>query len=68
MKIQNRKTAVKLRGWAKPMTISGYARSLPDDGRPTLKGLEVVLDALAKEDPKAKGLSVQQLLDLRFLP
>lgn len=46
----------------------GYMRSLPDDGRPTLKGLEVVLDAAAKEDPKAKALTVQQLLDLRFLP
>jgi ABC-type nitrate/sulfonate/bicarbonate transport system substrate-binding protein len=46
----------------------GYMRSLPDDGRPTLKGLEIVLDALAKEDPKAKSLTVTQLLDLRFLP
>jgi NitT/TauT family transport system substrate-binding protein len=46
----------------------GYMHSLPDDGRPTLKGLEVVLDAAAKEDPKAKALTVQQLLDLRFLP
>lgn len=43
-------------------------RSLPDDGRPTWKGLEVVLDALANEDPKAKSLTVPQLLDLRFLP
>jgi NitT/TauT family transport system substrate-binding protein len=46
----------------------GYMRSLPDDGKPTLKGLEVVLDAIAKEDPKAKTLTAQQLLDLRFLP
>jgi NitT/TauT family transport system substrate-binding protein len=46
----------------------GYMRSLPDDGKPTLKGLEVVLDAMAKEDPKAKSLTVPQLLDLRFLP
>jgi hypothetical protein len=36
--------------------------------RPTSKGLEVVLDALAKEDPKAKSLAVAQLLDLRYLP
>ncbi len=47
---------------------AGNLPALPDDGRPTLKGLEVVLEAAAKEDPKAKGLTVQQLLDLRFLP
>lgn len=46
----------------------GYMRSLPDDGRPTLKGLEVVLEAAAREDPRAKWLTVQQLLDLRFIP
>ena len=46
----------------------GYMRSLPDDGRPTLKGLKLVLEAAAKENPRAKGLTVQQLLDLRFLP
>jgi hypothetical protein len=33
-----------------------------------VKGMEVVLDSLAKENPKAKSLTVQQLLDLRFLP
>jgi NitT/TauT family transport system substrate-binding protein len=49
-------------------SYEGYIRSLPDDGRPTLKGLEIVLDAAAKEDPKAKSLTVQQLVDLRFLP
>jgi len=43
-------------------------RATPDDGKPTLKGMEVVLDATAKENPKAKSLTVQQLLDLRFLP
>jgi NitT/TauT family transport system substrate-binding protein len=47
---------------------AGNLPALPDDGRPTLKGLEVVLEATAKEDPKAKSLTVQQLLDLRFLP
>ena len=46
----------------------GYARSLPDDGRPTLKGLKLVLDAAAKDNPRAKRLTVQQLLDLRFIP
>jgi ABC-type nitrate/sulfonate/bicarbonate transport system substrate-binding protein len=28
----------------------------------------VVLDAAAKENPKAKGLKVQQLVDLRYIP
>jgi hypothetical protein len=46
----------------------GSLRATPDDGRPTLKGLEVVLEAAAKENPRAKGLTAQQLLDLRFLP
>jgi hypothetical protein len=30
--------------------------------------MEVVLNAAAKENPKAKGMTVQQLLDLRFIP
>ena len=38
-----------------------------DDGKPTLRGMEIVLDAAAKENPRAKSLTVQQLLDLRFL-
>lgn len=46
----------------------GSLRATPDDGKPTLKGMEVVLDAAAKENPKAKGLTVQQLLDLRYIP
>lgn len=45
-----------------------YSRSLPDDGRPTIKGLEAVLVEIAKEDPKAKGLTVSQIVDLSFLP
>jgi NitT/TauT family transport system substrate-binding protein len=43
-------------------------RATPDDGKPTLKGMEVVLDAAARENPKAKALTVQQLVDLRYLP
>ena len=53
------------------MAETVYAASLratPDDGKPTLKGMEVVLDAAAKENPKAKGLTVQQLADLRYIP
>ncbi len=46
----------------------GSLRATPDDGRPTLKGMESVIDAAARENPKAKGLSVQQLIDLRYLP
>jgi hypothetical protein len=46
----------------------GTLRSTPDDGRPTLKGMEIVLDAAVKENPKAKGVTVQQLVDLRYLP
>jgi predicted solute-binding protein len=42
-------------------------KSLPDDGRPTLRGMEVVLEAAAKENPKARSLAVQQIVDLRFL-
>ena len=45
-----------------------YTRSLPDDGHPTIKGLETVLADFAKEDPKAKALTVAQIVDLSFLP
>ena len=43
-------------------------RSTPDDGKPTLKGVEIVTDGVAKENPKAKGLNVQQIVDLRYIP
>jgi len=42
-------------------------RATPDDGKPTLKGMEVVIDAAAKENPKAKSLTVQQLVDLKYI-
>jgi NitT/TauT family transport system substrate-binding protein len=45
-----------------------YSRSLPDDGRPTMKGLETVLADFAREEAKAKGLTVAQIVDLSFLP
>ena len=45
-----------------------YSRSLPDDGRPTMKGLEAVLADFARDEPKAKGLTVAQIVDLSFLP
>ena len=44
------------------------SRALPDDGKPTLKGLQVALDDIGKDNPKAKALAVQQLVDLSFLP
>jgi len=46
----------------------GSLRASPDDGKPSWRGMEVVLDATAKENPKAKGLTVQQLIDLKYLP
>lgn len=48
--------------------FDGSLRATPDDGKPTIKGMEVVLDAAAKENPKAKGLTVQQIVDLRYIP
>ena len=50
------------------MVYDNSLRATPDDGKPTLKGMEVVLDAAAKENPKAKSLTVQQLVDLRYIP
>src|SRR5262252_7951173 len=49
------------------VVYEGSLRATPDDGKPTLRGMEVVLDTAAKENPKAKSITVQQLLDLRFL-
>jgi NitT/TauT family transport system substrate-binding protein len=43
-------------------------RALPDDGKPTLKGLQVALDDIAKDNPKAKSLAVRQFVDLSYLP
>ena len=43
-------------------------RSTPDDGKPTVKGMESVLETMAKDNPKARGLTVQQLVDLRYIP
>ena len=50
------------------VVYDGSLRATPDDGKPTLRGMEVVLDTAAKENPKAKNITVQQLLDLRFIP
>jgi NitT/TauT family transport system substrate-binding protein len=50
------------------VVYEGSLRATPDDGKPTLKGMEVVLDTIAKENPKAKSVTVQQLVDLRYIP
>jgi NitT/TauT family transport system substrate-binding protein len=44
------------------------SRALPNDGKPTMRGLKVALDDIAKDNPRAKGISVPQLVDLSFLP
>lgn len=43
-------------------------KSLPDDGRPTVKGTQLVIDAAILDDPRAKNYTPQQLMDLSFLP
>ncbi|MSP38085.1 MAG: ABC transporter substrate-binding protein [Deltaproteobacteria bacterium] len=48
------------------VVYDGSLRATPDDGKPTLKGMEIVLEGVAKENPKAKALTVQQLIDLRY--
>ena len=44
------------------------ARALPDDGRPTFKGMQWAIDEMAKENPKARGVTPEQVIDLNFLP
>lgn len=43
-------------------------RAFPDDGKPTLKGIQLALDELVKENPKARNVTPQQVIDLSFLP
>ena len=44
------------------------ARAFPDDGKPTLKGIQLAIDELVKENPKARNVTPQQVIDLSFLP
>lgn len=44
------------------------ARAFPDDGKPTLKGIQLAIDELAKENLKAKNVTPQQVIDLSYLP
>ncbi len=46
----------------------GSLKASPDNGRPSYRGMEVVLDATAKDNPKAKGLTVRELIDMKYLP
>ena len=43
-------------------------RAMPDDGKPSIKGMQLALDDITKDNPKAKNLTVQQLIDVSFLP
>ena len=43
-------------------------KTLPADGKPTVKGIQLCLDDAAEDDPKAKTISAQSLIDLSFLP
>jgi predicted solute-binding protein len=43
-------------------------KTLPTDGKLSVKGMQLVIDAAAEDDPKAKSLTPQQLFDLSFLP
>jgi len=44
------------------------ARVFPDVGEPTLKGIQLAIDELVNENPKAKKFTTQQVIDLSFLP
>ena len=43
-------------------------KTLPTDGKLSIKGMQLVIDAAAEDAPKAKSLTPQQLFDLTFLP
>ena len=43
-------------------------QTLPADGKLSVKGMQLVIDAAAEDDPKAKSLTPKQLFDLSFLP
>ena len=43
-------------------------KTLPDDARVSVRGMQLVIDAATLDDPKAKNYTPQQLMDLSFLP
>ena len=66
-----RKTMEKLRTNDRAIGEFDYnqrVRALPDDAKPTIKGMQLALDDIAKDNPKAKNLTISQLVDLSFLP
>jgi ABC-type nitrate/sulfonate/bicarbonate transport system substrate-binding protein len=44
-----------------------YVKIYPDDLRPSLKGLQLVLDEIAKTNPKAKTMKPEQFVDTSTL-
>ena len=44
-----------------------YVKIYPDDLRPSLKGLQLVLDEIGKKSPKAKSMKPEQLVDTSTL-
>ena len=44
------------------------ARGFPDDGKPKLKGTQLAIDEWVEENPKAKNVTPQRVIDLSFLP
>ncbi len=40
-----------------------YVKVYPDDLRPSLKGIALVLEELAKSDPKVAGAKPQDMID-----
>jgi len=66
-----RKTMEKLRTNDRAIGEFDYnqrVRALPDDAKPTIKGMQLALDDIAKDNPKAKNLTISQLVDLSFIP
>jgi NitT/TauT family transport system substrate-binding protein len=66
-----KKTMEAIRTDDRQLAESDYnyrARAFPDDAKPTLKGIQLAIDELGKENPKAKSVTPQQVIDLSFLP
>jgi NitT/TauT family transport system substrate-binding protein len=66
-----KKTMEAIRTDDRQLAESDYnyrARAFPDDAKPTLKGIQLAIDELVKENPKAKNVTPQQVIDLSFLP
>lgn len=66
-----KKSLQLLKGMDRQIAEHAYTtnlRTLPDDGKVSPKGVQLVIDAAALEDAKAKNYTPQQLMDLSFLP